>query len=180
MEKLGVETMELAAALWEVAFRRYNQSLRGLRAAGYKLDENAYWEFIRAGADRFLTPDSGVKALLESLPQRKWLFTNCRELEAKQALTLLGLDGFFEGIIGADAMGARPPARARRVGDAASRAPGPASTALAARQGSAASRTRRCFDERSPRRAWTRGGRLCSRTARRTSRLQRGSECTRF
>ena len=33
-----------------------------------------------------------VKALLQSLPQEKWVFTNCNEKHAKHALQLLGIE----------------------------------------------------------------------------------------
>ncbi len=35
---LGVEDESLARDLWHVAFRRYNQSLRALRACGFQFD----------------------------------------------------------------------------------------------------------------------------------------------
>lgn len=50
-----------------------------------------------------------MRALLESLPQPKYLVTNCREKEALQALEALGLGGVFKGVFGADAMGALAP-----------------------------------------------------------------------
>ena len=33
-----------------------------------------------------------VRALLESLPQEKWVFTNCNEKHARHALQLLGIE----------------------------------------------------------------------------------------
>lgn len=107
VESLGVETMQLAGEIWSVCFKTYNQSLRGLRAAGYRINETQYWEFIRNGTTSFLKPEPGVRALLESLPQRKWVFTNCREKEAQDAIEAMGLGGLFAGIVGADSMGTR-------------------------------------------------------------------------
>ena len=39
-----------------------------------------------------------VRALLMSLPQAKWVFTNCSEKHARQALRLLGLEVHILGV----------------------------------------------------------------------------------
>lgn len=106
VERLGVEDAALARGLWHVAFRRYNQSLRGLRACGYTFDSDEYWRFIRGDSARFLSPTPQVGALIRSLRDagiRCWIFTNCREREAVEALHALDLDpSLFAGVLGAD------------------------------------------------------------------------------
>jgi len=110
VEHLHCETEELARAIWAVVFRKYNQSLRGLRAAGYRFDEDAYWHHIRDAASlRLLSPAPGVRALLELLNAagvRCFVFTNCREKEAREALEALQVPlSLFCGMVGADAQG---------------------------------------------------------------------------
>ncbi|KAK9846397.1 hypothetical protein WJX81_002980 [Elliptochloris bilobata] len=105
VERLGVRDVATARMLWQEHFRVYNQSLRALRAARFSFDTSEYWDFIRAGASDFLRPNPALRALLESLPQEKWVFTNCSEKHCHIALELLGLQGCFAGVIGADAMG---------------------------------------------------------------------------
>ena len=41
--------------------RQYNQSLRGLRQH-FAFDADAYWDFIRDGTERFLSPDPQARA----------------------------------------------------------------------------------------------------------------------
>ena len=111
VERLGVADVALARDVWTVAFRRYNQSLRGLRACGYTFDTDEYWRYIRGDSARFLSPapHDEVGALLRSLSDagvRCWVVTNCREREAVEALHALKLDtALFAGILGSDAMG---------------------------------------------------------------------------
>ena len=109
VERLGVADAALAQEIWRTAFRRYNQSLRGLRACGYQFDADEYWRFIRGDTARFLTPCAQTCELLRSLNAagvRCWVFTNCREREAHEALVALGLDAsLFRGVLGADFQG---------------------------------------------------------------------------
>jgi phosphoglycolate phosphatase-like HAD superfamily hydrolase len=106
VERLSVADAALAKAVWSVAFKRYNQSLRGLRACGYTLDADEYWRHIRGDSTRFLTPCPQVSALLRSLNDagvRCWVYTNCREREAVEALEALHIDpALFRGLLGAD------------------------------------------------------------------------------
>jgi len=109
--RLGVEDVALAQQLWTVAFRRYNQSLRGLRAAGYALDTEEYWRFIRGDTARLLAPRPETTALVVALVAagvRCWVYTNCREREAVEALQALGIPlSLFAGVLGADFQGGR-------------------------------------------------------------------------
>lgn len=103
--KFGIP-IEKAEEVWRPLFRKYNQSLRGLRAGGFDIEAEEYWNCLRAGAEQFLFLNKEVQRLLQSLPQaEKWLFTNCSEKHANHALELLGLKDCFKGVIGADMMG---------------------------------------------------------------------------
>ena len=58
-EKLGVPPEE-AVPVWQKAFAMYNQTLKGLRESGFTFDVDEYWDYIRAGAENFLSPDPQV------------------------------------------------------------------------------------------------------------------------
>ena len=55
-ERLGVPQAD-AYGIWQKAFAIYNQSLRALKQTGYVFEAEEYWNFIRQGAEDFLTPD---------------------------------------------------------------------------------------------------------------------------
>jgi hypothetical protein len=56
---LGVPR-DRAEQIWRPLFARYNQSLRGLRAGGYSIEADEYWDCMRAGAEEHLEPDAQV------------------------------------------------------------------------------------------------------------------------
>lgn len=58
-EKLGVPKDD-CYEIWKREFSKYNQSLKGLREYGFKFDVEEYWDFIRQGAEDFLTADPEV------------------------------------------------------------------------------------------------------------------------
>ena len=74
-EIFGVSLAE-AAALRRRAFASHNQTEAGLRAAGYEVDRDAFWRFVRADERGLLASDAAasgdaarVRRLVESLPQ---------------------------------------------------------------------------------------------------------------
>ncbi|CAN0252445.1 unnamed protein product, partial [Ectocarpus sp. 12 AP-2014] len=104
-DKLGIEDPE---KVWRPLFQKYNQSAKGLRVGGgYEFDLEDFWTSVRAGAADFIKEaPPGIKSALEKLPQKdKYVFTNCNEVEAEEALALLGIRHHFKGVIGAKAMG---------------------------------------------------------------------------
>ena len=46
-----------------------------------------------------------MQEFLASLSQPKWIFTNTGEEPAQRALKQLGIEQYFEGVLGADFMG---------------------------------------------------------------------------
>lgn len=66
-EKLGVPQEE-AIPVWQKAFAKYNQTLKGLRETGFEFDVAEYWDYIRAGAEDFLSPDPQASTCKLSLP----------------------------------------------------------------------------------------------------------------
>ena len=101
----AITTVEEAKAVWLPLFRRYNQSLRGLKAAGYVIDEGRWNAFFREGMEELLERDDALRACLESLPQRKVVFTNAPEASARKCLEALGVSDLFVHVYGAETMG---------------------------------------------------------------------------
>jgi len=60
-KKLRVPEAEVMD-IWKAAFVKYNQTLKGLRQSGFTFNTEEYWDFIRDGAEKFLTPDPQVTA----------------------------------------------------------------------------------------------------------------------
>ena len=77
--------------------------------AGYEFDAAEYWRFTRGDAREHLAPSADVRAFVESLPggrENKYVFTNCNETQALEALEALGLrDCFADRVFGAGGMG---------------------------------------------------------------------------
>ena len=46
---------------WRPLFQKYNQSLRALKAGGFHILEDEYWDCLRAGAEDYLMPDRQVQ-----------------------------------------------------------------------------------------------------------------------
>ena len=59
-EKLGVPA-DQTSLIWQAAFTKYNQTLKGLRESGFEFDVEEYWDYIRSGAEDFLSADPRVK-----------------------------------------------------------------------------------------------------------------------
>ena len=92
-----------AEEIWRPLFKRYNQSYKGLCQGGFIFDRDEYWRCHRSGCELFFKPNEMLASMLELLPYKKVLFTNCREREAIEALTSLGIERYFENnIYGAD------------------------------------------------------------------------------
>jgi len=101
--ELGVPSEE-APILWRELFKKYNQSLRALRTR-WEFDTDHYWRFVREGTSRYIKQDPQLRRTLLGMPAAKYVFTNCREVEAQEALECLGVADLFDGIFGADFLG---------------------------------------------------------------------------
>lgn len=78
---------------------RYGTTLRGLQAH-YDVDADEYLEFVHdLPLDKYIQPDPGLRALLLSLPQRRWIFTNSDANHANRVINILGINDCFDGII---------------------------------------------------------------------------------
>ena len=78
---------------------KYGTTLRGLQAH-YDIDAEEYLAFVHdLPLEEYIHPDPGLRTLLLSLPQRRWIFTNSDHNHANRVLNILGLAGCFDGII---------------------------------------------------------------------------------
>ena len=86
-------------------FETYGTTLRGLQIH-HQVDANDYLAYVHdLPLEKFLHPDPQVRALLLSLPQRKWIFTNADSDHAGRVLATLGLADCFTGIVDVRALG---------------------------------------------------------------------------
>ncbi|PWA88891.1 HAD-like domain-containing protein [Artemisia annua] len=99
VEKLGIDK-EKIPELCNLLYKNYGTTMAGIRAIGYDFDYDEYHSFVhgRLPYDN-LKPDPVLRTLLLSLPIRKVIFTNADKIHAAKALSKLGLEDCFEGII---------------------------------------------------------------------------------
>ncbi|XP_062214874.1 uncharacterized protein LOC133915652 isoform X2 [Phragmites australis] len=98
--KLGV-TAERAAAMRVELFRTHGSTLSGLIALGYEVHPDEYHSYVhgRLPYDR-IAADPQLARLLQSIPQRKVLFTNSDRAHMKRALQRLSVDeACFDAIV---------------------------------------------------------------------------------
>lgn len=80
-------------------YETYGTTLRGLQTH-HEVDEDEYLSFVHnLPVNDYLSPDGELRKMLESLPQRKWIFTNADAGHAKRVLQTLGIEDCFSGII---------------------------------------------------------------------------------
>ncbi|CAJ1799452.1 unnamed protein product [Sphenostylis stenocarpa] len=99
VEKLGIEKSKIDD-LSNLLYKNYGTTMAGLRAIGYDFDYDEYHSFVHGRLPyENLKPDPVLRNLLLSLPYRKLIFTNSDKVHAVKALSRLGLEDCFEGII---------------------------------------------------------------------------------
>ncbi len=78
---------------------RYGTTLNGLQRH-HQVDVDNYLAYVHdVPLQRYLRPDPAVRAMLLSLPQPHWIFTNADEAHAQRVLAALDLSDCFQGII---------------------------------------------------------------------------------
>ncbi|KAL4308224.1 hypothetical protein GQ457_01G017890 [Hibiscus cannabinus] len=99
VEKLGI-VKDKVVELSNLLYKNYGTTMAGLRAVGYDFDYDDYHSYVhgRLPYDN-LKPDPQLRSLLLTLPLRKIIFTNADKVHAAKALSKLGLEDCFEGII---------------------------------------------------------------------------------
>lgn len=99
VEKLGIEKSKVSE-LSNLLYKNYGTTMAGLRAIGYSFNYDDYHSFVHGRLPyEKLKPDPVLRHLLLSLPIRKVIFTNADKVHASKALSRLGLEDCFEGII---------------------------------------------------------------------------------
>jgi putative hydrolase of the HAD superfamily len=80
-------------------FETYGTTLRGLQM-NHSVDADEFLAYVHdLPLEDYLAPDLELRKMLDSLPQRKWVFTNADADHANRVLRVLGLDECFTGII---------------------------------------------------------------------------------
>lgn len=83
----------------EKYFREYGTTLRGLQA-NHQVDMDEYLDFVHnVPLEPHLQPDPLLRAALEGIPARKFIFTNADAAHAERVTRALGLEGLFDGVI---------------------------------------------------------------------------------
>ncbi|KAF7845478.1 putative hydrolase of the HAD superfamily [Senna tora] len=99
VEKLGIDQSKIDD-LSNLLYKNFGTTMAGLRAIGYDFDYDEYHSFVHGRLPyENLKPDPVLRNLLLSLPYRKLIFTNADKVHAVKALSRLGLEDCFEGII---------------------------------------------------------------------------------
>ncbi|KAL2229912.1 UNVERIFIED_CONTAM: hypothetical protein Sindi_1585600 [Sesamum indicum] len=99
VEKCGFSESEAPDVNREL-FRTYGSSLAGLRALGYDINPDDYHGFVHGRLPYdLIKPDSRLRNILQSIKQRKIIFTNSDRIHAMKALDRLGIRDCFEKII---------------------------------------------------------------------------------
>lgn len=88
-----------APAERERLFHTHGTTMRGL-VAEYQINEVDFLEYVHdVPIDRYLVKNPALRAVLESYPQRKVIFTNADTGHANRVLNVLGFQDLFEQII---------------------------------------------------------------------------------
>lgn len=98
-------TISDAKRIWSKGYEKYHQTLKVLRALGLKFDEEEYWKYMRGNCRAYLAASQDTREFLRSLSGQKYVFTNCHEAQAIEALEALNLADCFDGVFGAHRMG---------------------------------------------------------------------------
>ena len=86
-------------------YETYGTTLRGLQTH-HEVDADDYLAYVHdLPLEEYLSPDPELHSMLESLPQRKWIFTNADADHARRVLQVLGVQDCFSGIIDVRALG---------------------------------------------------------------------------
>lgn len=97
-ERLAIPE-ERVVPLRRFYYEQYGTALRGLERE-YQLDKADYLAFVHDLPLReYIAPNPGLRAVIEAIPARKFIFTNADAAHAERVLSALGLEGCFEGVI---------------------------------------------------------------------------------
>ncbi|XP_052188485.1 phosphate metabolism protein 8 [Diospyros lotus] len=99
VQKCGFQETQASSIRVEL-FKTYGSTLAGLRALGYDIDADDYHSFVDGSLSYdSIKPDTQLRNLLNTIKQRKIIFTNSNKNHAMRALDRLGIRDCFEQII---------------------------------------------------------------------------------
>ncbi len=97
-ERMGFPTDQVQKVR-EKYFREFGTTLRGLQA-NHQVDMDDYLAFVHdVPLHLFIHPNPALRVALESIPGRKFIFTNADKNHAGRVIAAVGLQGLFDGII---------------------------------------------------------------------------------
>lgn len=86
-------------------YKTYGTTLRGLQI-NHSVDADEYLAYVHdLPLEDYISRDPELHSLLDSLPQRKWIFTNSDANHANRVISVLGVEKCFAGIIDVRALG---------------------------------------------------------------------------
>lgn len=98
LNRMGFPQDQLATVR-EKYFHEYGTTLRGLQA-NYSVDTDEYLAFVHeVPLGDYLHPDPNLRTALESIPGKKYIFTNADSSHATRVINAVGLQGLWDGII---------------------------------------------------------------------------------
>jgi pyrimidine 5'-nucleotidase len=104
VQRLGFSPAEVQQ-LRQLYFETYGTTLKGLQIH-HAVDASEYMAYVHdLPLEHYLSPNPALRALLEGLPQRKWIFTNADSAHARRVIAMLGLEGCFDGLIDVPRLG---------------------------------------------------------------------------
>ena len=99
MQKFIDLPIDEISALRKGYLETYGTTLRGLQAH-YEVDAEEYLAFVHdLPLEQYIQPDPGLRVILQSLPQRRWVFTNADFNHARRVMDIIGIGDCFDGII---------------------------------------------------------------------------------
>jgi putative hydrolase of the HAD superfamily len=103
-ERLGFNPDEVNI-IRKTYFETYGTTLRGLQIHN-QVDTDEYLAYVHdLPLEYYISPDPELVAIISSLPQKKWVFTNADSFHAQRVLSILGFGNCFQGIIDVRALG---------------------------------------------------------------------------
>lgn len=104
LDPLGFDPSEIQE-LRQTYYETYGTTLRGLQLH-HEVNEDDYLAYVHdLPLEQYIAPDPQLRSLLESLTQKKWIFTNADADHARRVLQVLGIEDCFSGIIDVRALG---------------------------------------------------------------------------
>jgi putative hydrolase of the HAD superfamily len=97
-ERIGLPEAQIPS-IRRYYFETYGTTLRGLQKH-HQVDTDEYLAYVHdLPLEQFIQPDPALHALLASLPQRRFIFTNADAAHARRVMQVLGVADCFERII---------------------------------------------------------------------------------